>query len=778
MRRLAVGSLICLLVLGVLGAVASAQGVLVVVNAKDAVPLPRPIIWPHPEPQPRPVPPMPMTYKIKELTCNARVVDQVARVQVGQSFVNTGSVQMEVQFVFPLPYDGAIDQLTFMVDGKEIPAKLLPAKDARAIYESHVRRSRDPALLEWIGTGMFQTSVFPVPPGAERKVTLRYSQLLRKDRELTDFLFPLGTAKYTSQAVEKVDIQVSIESQIEIKSVYSPTHPIEIKRPDSTHAVVSYTSKNQVPTSDFRLFYDVAKGQLGASVLSYRPDDKDDGFLLLLASPQIKAADEKRTPKTVVCVFDRSGSMSGKKIEQAKEALKFVVNNLREGDLFNIIAYDTHVEAFKPELDRYNEENRKKAIGFAEGIYAGGGTNISGALEMALKMLTDSSRPTYIIFMTDGLPTVGELNEGKIVENVAKENRVRARVLNFGVGYDVNSRLLDRIARANHGLSEYVRPEEDIEVHVGRLASKISSPVMTDVAVTIDFDEAKVEEGKLVNRAYPDQVGDLFEGEQVVIAARYKKAGRVKVTISGRVGGQEQKFDFPADLVAKSSEQSYAFVEKLWAMRRIGQIIDDLDLRGRNEELVKELVELSTRHGILTPYTSFLADENAGPAAVAFDGAEGRRRAGEMLMRLEESSGKAAFAQRDFKKQLKEAELAEPMAESKPAADGEGKGEGQGGDMPGLALRDIDKDELQRVDAVQVIGNKTLYRRGNVWYAYDAVKRDLQKLKTEATVVARFSDAYFKLVEQASPAEKQALSRQKAGEEMMLEVQGKVYHVK
>ena len=136
-----------------------------------------------------------MSYKIKELDYHAKVVDQVAQVQVSQSFVNTGSAQMEVSFVFPLPYDGAIDRMTFMVDGKEYDAKLLKKEDARRIYEGYVRQNQDPALLEWVGYGMFQTSVFPVPAGAERKVTLKFSQLLRKNHPLTDLFIPLSTGQ-------------------------------------------------------------------------------------------------------------------------------------------------------------------------------------------------------------------------------------------------------------------------------------------------------------------------------------------------------------------------------------------------------------------------------------------------------------------------------------------------------------------------------------------------------------------------------------------------------
>ena len=313
------------------------------------------------------------------------LTDQIAKVQVSQSFVNTGSRQMEVRFLFPLPYDGAVDRMTFMVDGKEYEAKLLNAGEARHIFEDYVRRTQDPALLEWMGNGMFQTSVFPVPPGAERQVMLRFSQLCRKTDGLTELLFPLSTAKYTSHPVEKVKLDVTIQSQAPIKNVYSPTHAIAVQRPTETTARVSFNSSNEVPTSDFRLLYDVGDAAIGASMLSYRRDTSDEGYFMLLVSPEIKRVSDQPLKKTVVFVVDRSGSMSGKKIEQAKGALTFVLNNLREGDLFNIVAYDSEVESFRPELQRYDDQTRQQALGFVEGIYAGGSTNIDGALQAALR---------------------------------------------------------------------------------------------------------------------------------------------------------------------------------------------------------------------------------------------------------------------------------------------------------------------------------------------------------------------------------------------------------
>ena len=632
---------------------ARAQGLLVVVDPAEHIRLPRPpiIIWPphpfppHPWPRPIPVPePAPVSYKIDTLEVDARVNDQVAKVQVSQSFVNTGSRQMEVSFIFPLPYDAAIDRMTLLVNGREMPAKLLSADDARRFYEEIVRKNRDPALLEWMGTGMFKTSVFPVPPGAKRTVSLRYVQLCRQQEGMTDFLFPLSTAKYTSQPVEKINFRIAVESREDIKNIYSPTHTVEIKRPDDRHAVVSFTAKDQVPASDFRLLYDIGRGKVSMRVLTYRPDKNQDGYFLLLASPEIKAGNE-RPKKTVLLVMDRSGSMSGQKIEQVRAALKHVLNNLREGDLFNIIAFDSEVESFRPELQRYNDKTRREALGFAEGIYAGGSTNINEALRVALGQLTDAGRPSYVVFLTDGLPTVGETNEMRVVANSKEFNKVHARIFCFGVGYDLNARFLDKLVRENFGLSEYVRPDENIEEHVARLYNRIESPVLTGMKLRYDFDAVKMEEGSPISRVYPRETVDLFAGDQLVVVGRYRKPGAAKVVLTGRIGDKEEKFDFPATFVEQSNDESLAFIEKLWAIRRVGEILDQMDLNGKNGELVKELVELATRHGILTPYTSFMADEttNIHDVTSNFD------RANRRLESLAQTGGAAGTAQRAMK---------------------------------------------------------------------------------------------------------------------------------
>lgn len=753
---------------------ALAQGVLVVVHPDHPIRLPRPIIIRHPEPSPPPA-----QYQIKTLHTDVRLADSVARVQVSQTFENTGSRQLEVCFVFPLPYDGAIDQMTLMVDGKEYAAELLDAEKAQQMYEEIVRKNKDPALLQWMGTGLFKTSVFPVPAGAKRTVSLRYSQICRKQDGLTDFLYPMSTARYTSDKVEEISLRLTIESEEEIKNVYSPTHAVKIKRPDDHRAVVTYEAKNKIPTSDFRLLYDVGRGKVGARVLSYRPDKSEDGFFLLLASPKIKAENEEPARKTVVFVVDRSGSMSGKKIEQARGALKFVLNNLREGDLFNIVAYDSEITTFRPELQRFNESTRKAAVGFVEGIFAGGSTNINAALQTALSQLRDSKRPSYVVFLTDGLPTAGETNEMKIVRNASEANQVRARVFAFGVGYDVNSRLLDRLVRDNYGQSEYVRPDEDIEARVSRLYNRIQSPVMTDVEIAFEFDELKTEEGKPVNRVYPSGSFDLFAGEQLVVVGRYRKPGKPKVMVRGSVDGEQQKLKFSARLVKHSDDETNGFIEKIWAMRRVGEILDELDLKGENEELVEELIRLATKHGILTPYTSFLADEETRLDEVAENAARANRRLGA----LRQSAGRGGFVQRKMKGQFQRAEQAMPAAPMEaeafdaiaPGIGGGGGGQARGraaGPVPAgaAAVADAAK-ELKSVEQnLRHVANRAFYRREGRWVDATVTEIDESAVKH----VEQFSDEYFELARRHGRALTQYLV---FDEPVLLEIEGQLYQI-
>ena len=245
-------------------------------------------------------------------------------------------------------------------------------------------------------------------------------------------------------------------------------------------------------------------------------------------------------------VIDRSGSMSGKKIEQVRAALKYVLNNLRQGDLFNIVAYDDQVEAFRPELQRFDEKTRKAALGFVEGLYAGGSTNIDAALRTALGQLQDAKRPSYVIFLTDGLPTAGETNEMKIVANAKELNKVHARIFAFGVGYDVNSRLLDKLVRENFGQSEYVRPNEDIEDRVSKLYNRIESPVLTGVQLAVRLRRDEDRGGQRRSTASIRRTRSTCSpASNWWWSGDTRRPGTAKVIVQGTVGEQPAEVRLP-----------------------------------------------------------------------------------------------------------------------------------------------------------------------------------------------------------------------------------------
>ena len=722
MQRTLGGLSLMVLTAAITGSTAQQAAAQVIVVEGDA------IVRPPVSPFPRPVP---ARYRIHSVDVNATVRDQIASVQIAQVFQNTGSQTLEARLLFPLPEDAAIDRLTLIVDGKELPGRLMKKAEARRIYESIVRRQQDPALLEYMGQGLFQTRVFPIPPGARRRVEIRYSQLLKKDNGLIDLHLPTGTVKHSRRPIDALNISVRIDSTQPIKTVFSPSHPVDIKRPDDHHAHGNLTLPNVVSPEDLRLFYGTKDGLVGMNLVSYRPDPGQDGYFLLLASPEVKLKKAKAVPKTVVFVIDRSGSMNGKKIEQAREALKYLVGRLGPRDTFNIVAYDTQVESFRPELQRVNDRSQKAALGFVDGLFAGGSTNIDGALTTALGMLVDRKRPNYVLFLTDGLPTVGERNELKIAANARKASRVGARMFSFGVGFDVNSRLLDRLSRNHRGQSVYVRPNEDIEVQVSKLYDRIGAPMLTKLAVNFEFDQAaRAGAPQQIARTYPRELTDLFRGEQLIWVGRYRQSGRVKVTLTGENGDDRRSFSFAATLADRSQDESHGFVEKLWALRRIGEIIDELDLNGTNQELVDELVRLSIAHGVMTPYTSFLADEDVNLAA-----RDNINRARMTANReLSQASGQSGFVQRRIKGRLQKASNVPVggfggggFAADKPAATAD---QVTAGGNPGVVR-----------PTIRNIGQKSFFLKGRLWRD-STVTAEQEK---RAITITQYSQQYFDL---------------------------------
>ena len=720
------------------------------------------------------------TWAVKYHHVKMMVRDQVASVSIEQEFYNTSNQAIEVEYMFPVPPGAAIDSMTMIVDGKKFTGKLLPADEARKIYEDIVRKKKDPALLEYVGFGLYRTSAFPLEPNKPVKVIVHYNHVCKKDRDLVEVFYPLNTEKFSAKEIDEVSVTVDIKTQADITAVYSPSHDLKTERKSPRHVIASYQVKKAIPNTDFVVFYKAKDEQVGATLLTYQPDPNKDGYFLLLASPNPKTAPQAIQPKDIVLVIDHSGSMSANnKIAQAKEALSFILRNLNAQDRFDVVMFNSSVESLFDRLTACDQDYIDQALDMVDRIEARGSTNIHKALQTAMGLLkksTSEERPAYVIFLTDGLPTVGEKDEGKIVSDTGKANTSDARLFALGVGYDVNVRLLDRLVAANHGLSDYVKPAEPLEAKVSSMYAKIKNPVMTDLDVALA--------GVKIKQTYPEVMPDLFDGSQLLLVGRYSASDVARLpshsnrrettlVITGQYQGSQQAFEYPVSINPGRQASVYSFVERLWATRRVGYLLDQIQLHGKSDEVVDEIVQLSRDYGIITPYTSFLADERTDLAEEAGLQLRARRSAGDLA-----GSFKGGRAQTDaMNRQAYNRAIRVPAVAGAVPVDKAGKPLKEARLM-GLGYVDVEgyeAGESEFYTSVQNVGNQTLYRRGRTWMTPENAKLDRVRDKDKIRVIQRYSDEYFKLVRANTVAENQILANQAPEEELLVTFRSQVY---
>jgi Ca-activated chloride channel family protein len=552
------------------------------------------------------VPPLSVKYHHVKV----EIVDQVARTSVDQVFINHFGRDIEGTYIFPVPEGASVSDFAMYIGNERIKGQILESGEARRIYEDIVRRMRDPGLLEYIGRNLFRARVYPIPANGEKRVQISYTEVLKSENGLVKYLYPLNTERFSRDPLADVSISVGIESQTPIVNVYSPSHKVAVRKDAGGSARVGYEDKGVRPDKDFLVYYSLSKDDVGLSFMNW--DGPDGGYFMLLASPRFAAPGEKLVNKNIVLVVDSSGSMSGAKIRQARAAARFVLIHLDRRDEFTLIDFDDGVTAFSDGLVAATPENVDRALKFADAIEDSGGTNINDALLAALSRMHGGDRPSYILFLTDGLPTVGTTETADILRNLQKANDLRSRIFVFGVGNDVNTALLDRISSDHRGASVYVGEDEDLEVALSSFYEKISSPLLSDLQV--DF------KGIETSQVYPRVLPDLFKGSQLVLVGKYRGKGPVDAVLTGKSGREEKRFVLESRPLVRGDQ--FSFLPRLWATRRIGYLLEEIRLQGSNPELVDEIRRLGLRYGIVTPYTSFLVTEReqmtidaAAPAA-------------------------------------------------------------------------------------------------------------------------------------------------------------------
>jgi Ca-activated chloride channel family protein len=709
-------------------ATAAAQGV-IVPGPCDRCPRP-----------PRPIA-LPRSLPIKSIKIDTKISSQVATTHVEQIFRNDTDATLEGTYLFPIPEQASITEFAIWDGDRRLVGEVRSKEEARRIYDEIVRRQRDPGLLEYAGKDLFQASIFPIPPHSDKKLEISYSQVLRAESGTVAYRYPLGTGRQFTQ-IGNVSGRVELESKEPLRNIYSPSHALEIKRNGDRRSVVTFEGGGN-EAQDFQLFYGLSREDFGVTLLTHREPGKD-GYYLLMISPKDDWSEQEYTAKDIVFVLDTSGSMAeAGKMEKARAALLYGIRILRPQDRFNVVSFAGEERLMESRMITADDQGRKRGEEFAQSLRPAGGTNINEALLAAMQQFEAGSRPKILVFMTDGLPTVGVTGVTQICDNARKAHVQGMRLFTFGVGYDVNTALLDKLANENGGVADYIEPTEDIEVKVSNFFAKVNYPVLTD----LKLDMAGVQ----TDLVYPRGLPDLFRGSQLILIGRYRNPidmDFVRLTLSGDTNGANKNF-FYNNLRFPMREDANDFLPRLWATRRVGWLMEQVRTNGEQQELRDEIVDLGTRYGIVTPYTSYLAIESESPRNITSLPVNGRGNA---------SRGQVFSSNAP----VPAPKVADARATTGSVAVQQSKRAREQQDV-------IRIDGADTSSAIKNAGGKTFYLRDDVWT--DSEFKPGTRLPE--TVVKFGSNEYFALLKQKP----QLATFFSLGEQVIVILDGRIYRV-
>ena len=647
------------------------------------------------------------------------LVDRVLRYEITETFINRGSRVGEADFMFPLPKGAAFQDLKLSINGEMVAGETMNANQARQIYEEIVRRQRDPALLEWMGYGLLRARIFPIAPGEQKKVVVRFQTVAEREGDALRVDYFRGmrnTQRELSQQPEgRTSFVLTYPDEPMYGRAYSPTHLLyeggyARDREDSEdRSFVSNVrgSMRRVEvrdaTGEVTILIPIRRSMSAAiSMLANAPGNGDGFALITLSPPSVRP---RPVPRDLTFVIDVSGSMSGQKLEQARAAGKQILRSLSTMDRFRLIDFSSDVRTFRDGYSTATNENIRAAERYLDQLDAQGSTNISGALDEALSTPVQSGRLPIILFLTDGQPTVGERDASVIASNVAKQRGLR-RLFTFGVGSDLNVSLIEQLAIEGRGTATFVRPEESVERAVGIVASRLTSPLVTDVRLHGD--------GVRLLKMHPSGPVDIFAGEDLVILARYNGSGDAVVRFDGQTTSGPVSWSSRVNFPDRSRENP--FVARLWATQRVGYLSAEKRKHGGSQEIDDEIRDLGERFGIPTEFSSYLVIEPGMNRGRVID-------AGGVQLRGAAVSGVATAAPATAQFEAAKTAAAQRSVTSLSMAD------------------EADLSGARRSGNVTRAGNVTFVLRDSVW-------TDVRYKRTGTVLrVKPFSDAYFKLVE-------------------------------
>jgi Ca-activated chloride channel family protein len=623
-----------------------------------------------------------------------------AKVRVEETLVGTPDTAHVL--LVPLPKGTVNTSATVFVDGQRVAGQVLDPRGAQTLYTALAAHRDVSRLMAFADQPVFVANGVQLKLRSVAVTELTYPI---QDGAMLDGLIPMPVVGLSPTPLRRVTVDANISDAKPLRAVFSPSHDIEVERPDVHTARVRFQAENLRENGDLRLLFATDDDALGLRVLTHRPEGSEHGWFMLLGNPT-GGDGVAPQPKDVVLAVDTSGSMRGEKLGQVQLAVEYVINRLGAEDRVNIIAFGSAIKRFRPDVVPANDANRAAARAFVRGLLAEGKTNISEALKAGLAGKKSADRPRMMLFLTDGAPTAGEMNPEKITAMVPTANQSQTRVFAIGVGHEVNAHLLDTLARDTAGRSVYFKPDDEIDVQVAALYDSISHPVLTDVA--LDFG------GLSVEHTAPSDLGALFRGQEVLVLGRYTGGGEHTFKVKGSLRGQPLQYSVTADF-PKAARVDDAFIAWIWASRRIGDLLAEIRLKGRTQERIAEVVQLSRQFGIITEYTLFISQADKD-----YSLEEAQKEAANLMEQANRNaSGRWAFNQADNDQRFANRKVSSAM--SNVYFDRQGK----------------------RVQAqkVKTVGGRTFYQREGKWVQSGSTAKKRRRVK-------KFSPEYFDLVRQ------------------------------
>jgi Ca-activated chloride channel family protein len=542
--------------------------------------------------------------RMKTQRADVTIQDQLAITHVDQEFANDTYSRLEGFYVFQLPEGAYVNEMYLWINGVRTSYVVKKKQDAIIIYKDIVRKLMDPAILQQLGPNLFQLQIFPIEPRNTRRIEIVYFQPLTYLPGRIQYTYPLDMTDYTSAAIEQVSISINIKSQFPIVSVgtsvdQSATAVVVSKITDYNYTV-AYGVEKVTFAKDFIVEIAVDRNNNPFQLLTYSaPQSLQESpyFILWAALPDSLKTDTVKT-RDLTFVADVSSSMEGDRIKQLKDALNSFVDLLTDKDRFNIITFSTGVQTFRPDLVDANVQTKQEARLFVSQIVALGLTNIESALQQSLQQSFRAADRSSILFFTDGDPTWGETNIDSIAAKVGRWNKDTIGIYTIGVD-SKNSILLNTLAYQSGAFYTFIAATDSMYLKIKDVYRKAILPSVKNISLSYSTVNAY--------DIHPTPIPNCYAGDQVYQTGRYLNGGISDIILNGT--SSDISFNLSGSVVFPDTNSAMIAVARFWAAHKIQALLDLIKRSGELKELVDQVIALSIRHSILTPYTAFLVVE-------------------------------------------------------------------------------------------------------------------------------------------------------------------------